>query len=75
MLHWSDSSDFDFSVKSKQLKKDSLVVRKAGKERECRERREQKGEEQQRGKSQVTKTRHIPDKLFHYITTQHHTEE
>lgn len=74
-LHWSDSSDFDFSVKSKQLLKGGrVVVWKAGKRRECREGRKQEAEEQQRGKSRVTKTRHIPDKPLYHITTLHHTE-
>lgn len=75
MLHWSNSSDFDFSVKSKQFfKRGRLTVRRAGKRIECREGRKQEGKEQERGKIQVTKTHHIPDKPFYHITTLHHTE-
>lgn len=77
MLHWSDSCDFDFSVIYKQHLKEGDVLSGGwgrGKRIECREGRKQEGKEQERGKSQVTKTRHIPDKPFYHITTLHHTE-
>lgn len=56
------------------LERGRLVARKVGRRGKCRERRKREGEEQQRGRSQVTKSRHIPDKPLHRIATPHHTE-
>ena len=75
VLRWSDSSDFDSSVKSKQLLKEADLSRGRRGGGESAERgRKREGEEQQRGKSQVTKSRHIPDKPLHHIAALHHTE-
>lgn len=71
MLHWSDSSDFDMS--KKVLKEADLLSGRRARGESAETGREQEREEQLRGKSQVTKTRHIPAKPFYHITMLHHT--
>lgn len=66
VLHWSNSSDFDSSVRSKQLFKGADLLGCKEKEGSNRRRKEEK--------SWVTKSCHIPDKSFYLIGVIHHKE-
>ena len=60
---------FDFSLRSKRRSLSGGAGASSQTEREAGGR----GEKEKKN-SQVTKTRHTPDKLLYHITTQHHTE-